>query len=45
MRADNEKLSETLTKVGDQYKEREEQFNKALNMMREREGLLEQKVR
>ena len=30
--------------MGDQYKQREEQFNKALAMMREREGLLEQKV-
>jgi len=44
LRNDNQKLSDTLGQVGDQYKQREEQFNKALAMMREREGLLEQKM-
>ena len=36
--------SETLLKVSEQYKSREEQFTRALDMMKQREALLEQKV-
>lgn len=44
LKKDNERLSETLVSKIDEYKQREEQYAKVLTGMKEREGLMEQKM-